>query len=292
MLIRALLVLCLFGLATSTRAGDPAPKATNEEFEASVKFQQGEIALPNGVATLKVPVGFRYVGPEDAQRILEQAWGNPSGSGTQGMLFPADLSPLAEGGWGVVITYEEDGHVSDDDADGINYDDLLKEMKEGIAASNEERKKQGYESIELVGWAAKPYYDKATKKLHWAKELKFASSAEHTLNYNIRILGRKGVLVLNAVAGMKQLGAIQGRMKEVLAFTDFNQGHAYADFDSKVDKTAAYGLAALVAGGVAAKAGLFAKLFAVLLAFKKVVAVGAIAVVAGLAKLFKRKDSA
>ena len=45
------------------------------------------------------------------------------------MILPAKLSPLSAEGWGVVITYDEDGHVSDEDADQINYADLLKDMQ-------------------------------------------------------------------------------------------------------------------------------------------------------------------
>jgi uncharacterized membrane-anchored protein len=267
-------------------------KMTSQQFEASLKYQKGNIALPGGIATLKIPESFRYLDAKDAERVLVEAWGNPSASGTLGMLFPADVSPLAKDSWGVVITYEEDGHVSDKDADSINYDDLLKEMKEGVAERNKDRQKEGYRTIDLVGWAAKPYYDKAAHKLYWAKELSFGGDAEHTLNYNIRILGRKGVLVLNAVSGMSQLQGIKKDMQTVLAFTDFNAGYRYGDYDSKTDKTAAYGIAALVAGGVAAKAGLFAKLFGVLLAAKKLIIVGVAAAGAYIAKLFKKKDDA
>ena len=290
MTLRLLATTLLMLLTFSASAEQiPTPRLTREEFEASLKYQQGEVTLPNGVATLKIPDSFRYLGPEDAQRVLEMAWGNPDGSGTMGMLFPAEVSPLEAHGWGVVITYDEDGHVSDDDADSINYDDLMKDMQEASSAANAERAKQGQEPMELIGWAARPYYDKAARKLHWAKELRVPNAPEHTLNYNIRVLGRNGVLVLNAVSGMSQLGAIQERMKDVLAFTEFKPGYGYADFDPNVDKTAAYGLAALVAGGVAAKAGFFAKIIALAIAFKKVLVVAVLALVAGLRKLFARK---
>ncbi len=290
MILRIVLTILLALAALSARAEDAEQGVSREAFEASLKYQQGEVALPDGIATLKIPANFRYLGPDDAQRILEQAWGNPQGGGTLGMLFPTEVSPLDAHGWGVVITYDEDGHVSDQDADSIDYDKLMKDMQDGTAAANAERAKQGQEPIELVGWAARPYYDKAARKLHWAKELRVPNTPEHTLNYNIRILGRQGVLVLNAVAGMGQLSTIQSRMQEVLAFTEFNPGHGYADFNPDIDKTAGYGLAALVAGGVAAKAGLFAKLFALLIAFKKVVVVAMIALVAGMKKLLGRKQ--
>ena len=46
------------------------------------------------------------------------------------MLLPANIGPHEPECWGVIITYDEDGYVKDDDAAKINYDDLLKEMKE------------------------------------------------------------------------------------------------------------------------------------------------------------------
>lgn len=199
----------------------------------------------------------------------------------------------AEACWGVVVTYEEDGHVSDADADKIDYDDLLADMKESLAEENTQRRDAGYEAIQLVGWAAKPHYDPAARKLYWAKELKFGDAKDNTLNYNIRILGRKGVLVLNAVSGMQQLPEVERDMQQVLAFTNFTPGNRYEDFDASIDKVAAYGLGALVAGGIAAKTGLLAKLIALLVAFKKVLILGVVAVAAVVGKvLFGRKDQA
>ena len=205
------------------------------------------------------------------------------------MLFPATISPVSENSWGIVITYTEDGYVSDSDADGINYDELMEDMRKTLTDANKERQKQGHQTIELVGWAAKPYYDKDSHKLYWAKELAFGGENEHTLNYNIRVLGRKGVLVLNAVSAVSQLATVEKEMQQVLSFTDFNAGFRYGDYDSKTDKAAAYGIAALVAGGFAAKAGMFTKLFAILLAAKKVILAGIIALGALITKYFKNK---
>ncbi|MGD9505398.1 MAG: DUF2167 domain-containing protein [Syntrophobacteraceae bacterium] len=286
-LLFLLLCVLLSGYSTVNAAEDQS--TTPEEFDASLHYQEGRIELPGGMATLDLPDSFRYLDPKDTERVLVQAWGNPDGSGTLGMLFPADMNPFTQDGWGVVITYEEDGHVSDADADSINYDDLLKDMQKGSAENNKERQEQGYQTVDLVGWAAKPYYDKTQHKMYWAKELQFGGDSHHTLNYNIRVLGRKGVLVLNAVSGMDQLGVVEQEMGKVIAFTDFNNGYRYADYDSSTDKEAAYGLAALVAGGVAAKAGLFTKLFALLLAGKKLLIAGAIVGASFLTRLFKKK---
>ncbi len=282
--------MVIAGLAV--QAAPEQPRPTAGEFVESLKFQQGAIVLPGGLATLNLPSGFRYLGPQDAERVLVQAWGNPQGHDTLGMLFPADISPVADNAWGVVITFDEDGYVSDKDADAINYDKLLGEMRAGIAAGAAERKQKGYPGLALVGWAAAPRYDQSAHKLYWAKELAFSDQPEHTLNYNVRVLGRRGVLVLNAVSGMSQLPQIEQAMPEIIAFTGFNPGHRYADFQAGTDRVAAYGLAALIAGGVAAKAGLFAKAFAVLLAGKKVFLMAALALCALLGKWFKRRKPA
>jgi uncharacterized membrane-anchored protein len=275
----------------AAHAADSAPekRMTAEQFLATLKFQQGKITLPNGIATLDLPPTFRYLDPADSTRILVDAWGNPPGSKTLGMIFPSDISPLSENGWGVVITYSEEGHIKDDDADSIKYDELLKDMQDTMKEANEERKKQGYAAMNLVGWAEAPHYDKVSHKFYWAKEFTLEQQGQNSLNYNIRVLGRKGVLVLNAVAGMQQINEIKTEMKNVVAFTDFTAGNGYNDFNSDTDKVAEYGLAALVAGGVAAKLGFFGKIFAFLLLFKKAVLLGLAAFGVGLFKFFGRK---
>jgi len=291
---RFFLTTLFLGLTSVTNvyaADTPSQGMTMEEFMASLHFQKGKIDLPNGIASLNLPENFAYLNPKDAERVLVDAWGNPPGYDSLGMILPAGMNPASQDAWGVLVTYDEDGHVKDDDAESINYDDLLNDMKENLETANEERKKQGYSRLTLVGWAEKPTYDKLSHKLYWAKELDSENAPEHTLNYNIRVLGRKGVLVLNAIAGMSQIDMIKSEMKTVLASTEFTRGNTYADFDSSVDKTAEYGIAALVAGGVAAKLGLFGKLFALLLAFKKFLIIGVVAVMAGIKKFLGMKKA-
>jgi uncharacterized membrane-anchored protein len=288
--------LCSIGvLALVFFSGDAviaqAPRGLSnapEEFEAKLGYQTGTISLRGGMATLRLRDSFRYIGPEGTRRLLTEGWGNPPGSaeGTLGMLIPSDVSPMSTDGWGIVITYEEEGYVNDDDAKSMNYTKLLKQMQESTNAANEARQKQGFETVTLVGWAEPPFYDAAGHKLYWAKELAFGSSSDHTLNYNIRVLGRRGVLVLTAVAGMNQLAAIRNQTQGVLAAVDFNEGHRYADYLPGKDKAAAYGLTGLIVGATAAKAGLFKALLAGLLAFKKLLVVGVVALVAAIKRLF------
>jgi uncharacterized membrane-anchored protein len=220
--------------------------------------------------------------------------GNPSGSADDvlGMLVPSAVSPLSDDGWGVVITFNDDGYVNDSDAGKINYANLLKQMQEDAAAANEERKEQGFETVTLVGWAEPPHYDAAAHKLYWAKDLMFGSDGEHTLNYNIRILGRRGVLVLNAVSSIKQLASIRAQTGAILPAVEFNEGHRYSDYLPGTDKAAAYGIGGLILGGVAAKAGFFKLLWVGLLAAKKFVVAALVAMFAFLRRLFRKPSDA
>jgi uncharacterized membrane-anchored protein len=277
--------------ASSDAATEPAT-ITTEQFLAGLNFQHGKVSLPGGIATLNLPSNFRYLNPRDAEKVLVDGWGNPPGAATLGMILPTGVNPLSPAGWGVIVTYDKDGHVKDNDADTIDYADLLKDMQESIADNNPEREKAGYAPMTLVGWAEKPSYDKAQHKLYWAKELRTSGDKENGLNYNIRVLGREGVLVLNAIAGMAQIAGVKAEMKNVTAFTDFTPGNRYADFNSQTDKVAEYGLAALVAGGVAAKLGVFSKLMALLLAFKKIIVLAVAGGGAWLFKLLGRKKAA
>lgn len=284
------MVCCLLSWLTMTQAQAQeaaTPKMDKEQFLASLQFQQGTISLPGQIATLQLPANFRYLPPADAARLLA-AWGNPPGATTLGMIVPTAPSVLGDGGWAVVVTYDKDGHIKDDDADSINYDNLLKDMQAATADGNAQRKKDGYAGMTLQGWAERPSYDKATHKMYWAKQLHFDDAAQDTLNYNVRVLGREGVLVLNAVADAGQISQIKQDMQTVTGFTEFSAGNRYTDFDTNTDKVAEYGLAALVAGGAAAKLGLFGKLFALLLAFKKLIFIGVAALGATVFQRFKR----
>ncbi len=282
-----LIVLGALLTAFSVAAQEPE-QITAEEFLASLNFQTGTITLPGGVATLAMPEGFHYLSPQDTERVLVTAWGNPPGNETLGMLVKSPDDILADESWAVVIAFEEDGYVSDEDADNIDYAQMLADMQAGSREANEARVEAGYEEVELVGWAATPHYDKAANKLYWAKELRFGDIPVNTLNYNVRILGRKGVLVLNLVATMPQLQEIETVIPTVLAMTNFNPGHRYSDFDPSIDKVAAYGIGALVAGKLAAKAGLFAKLGVLLLALKKFWIFLIIGIGAFLSRVFRR----
>ena len=238
-----------------------------DSINNSFTYQEGIISLENGIAEINVPKGYKFLDAKQSSYVLTDLWGNPP-SEVLGLLFPKNIGPISENfTYAVEITYSNDGYINDEDAKDLNYDDLLNQMQEDTNASNPERKKLGYPSIELLGWASPPFYDQENKKLHWAKEIKFEGEDINTLNYNIRVLGRNGYLNLNAIGTIDILPEFKKDVNQILNSVSFTEGNKYTNFNPEIDNVAAYGIAGLIAGKILGKAGFFA----VLLKFWKVI---------------------
>lgn len=266
-------ILCFLVFQMSqSQSEEEIYKSILDSLESTFTYEYGTVDLKNGLATLSVPEGYKFLESEQSGYVLTELWGNPP-SEMVGLLFPEDISPISDNfTYAVEITYTEDGYIEDVDAEDIDYDDLLEDMQKDTNESNIERKKQGYGTMELMGWASTPFYDAKNKKLHWAKEIRFEGSEVNTLNYNIRILGRKGFLTMNAIGDIGVLSLFNNDREEILASVEFNKGNRYQDFDADFDTVASYGIGGLIAGKVLAKVGFFA----VLLKFWKFIALGAV----------------
>ncbi|MBS7562961.1 DUF2167 domain-containing protein [Mucilaginibacter sp. Bleaf8] len=282
-----LLAILLIALFANT-AFSQKTSSRIDSLEKSFTYQHGTVTIRNGVGTITVPPGFKYLEPVQAERVLTEIWNNPKSENmTLGFIMPEKQGILDSDGYVFNIQYDEIGYVKDDDANDINYDDLLTKMQEDAEEENKERQKEGYEPINIVGWAAKPYYDANHNILHWAKEIKFGKDSVNTLNYNVRVLGRKGVLILNAISNMQNLSAVKAGVPHVLNIVHFSDGYKYKDFDPGVDKVAAWTIGGLVAGKILAKVGFFA----LLVKFWKLIALAFVSVGSFIRKkLFGRKQ--
>ncbi len=279
--------LFLLSVTTHAQVIDSAGSAL-DSIEKSFVYQHGKIELRNGIGFIEVPAGYKYLDIAQSEYVLTELWGNPKGTDlTLGMLFPESSGVMDAESYVFNIQYDELGFVKDEDADEMDYEELLGEMKKDAEEANPERTQSGYDPISIVGWAAKPFYDKDKKVLHWAKEIKFGSSESNTLNYNIRILGRKGVLILNAISDISVLPEVNKTIPQVLGSVGFADGYKYSDFDPDVDEVAAWTIGGLVAGKVLAKVGFFA----IILKFWKLIAIAVVGVASAFwKKIFGKKE--
>lgn len=220
-----------------------------QSFVESLDYQQGRVALPAARITLAVPKGFYFLSRDDSQRVLA-AWGNPTTSNPRslGMLFPADATPIDAEVWAAELIYDEAGYVPDDKVGNLDPAALLAAIRSASATDSALSASEGFGAIEVTGWAAPPFYDKAGHRLYLAKELRFGDASERKLNYTIFALGRYGVLSINFIAELSHLPRINAAIPAIASIASFDKGATYEEFVPYRDAYAAYTLDALIMG--------------------------------------------
>ncbi len=272
-------VLVSAGLLALMVAGPALAGDKKAEDGPKIDWQLGPCVCKLGsAAQVRIPEGFRCTGREGTKRFLELNQ-NPASGEDLGTI----LSPIGDDNryWFAIFTFDEIGFVKDDEKDKLDADKILASIKQGTAAANEERRKRGWGTLEIVGWEKQPFYDSRTNNLSWAIRAK--SAGGEGVNYSTRLLGRYGVMHANLVTSAELFSAQLPEFETSLQAFSFQQGSRYAEFRAG-DKIAKYGLTALVAGGAGAalaKSGLLAK-------FWKLLVVGAVAVFAAIKRFFAR----
>jgi len=239
------------------------------------------------VGQIDVPAGYIFIDGKGT-RALMKSKGEPTSGREVGLLASTNQE------WSVFFEFSDIGYVKDDDKDKLDADKLLESIKRGTAEANKERQRAGNPPLEIVGWEVPPKYDATTHNLEWA--IRATSEGRPLLNYNTRLLGRKGVMEVVLVVDPEKLPETLPVFRNLLTGYSFTSGQTYAEYRPG-DKVAKYGLAALVLGGAAvgaAKLGLLAPLILFLKKAWKLVVVAIAAFAASLrklfVKLFGRKD--
>jgi uncharacterized membrane-anchored protein len=252
---RRTLLLCLVLLLPLPSQADDRPQ-TREEAETYLKQQvaklhpqHGKITLDHNLATLDLPQGFGYLPPDEASLYMREVVGYPRRLKNLGLILPLGVAIGSPVSWSALIAYREDGYVKDEGAAALDSGALMAEITQANEAYLANATKMGFGNIgiSILGWAEKPAYDPATHTLIWATEIRQGESENHTLNYFIRILGRRGVLSLTIVAPLEQLPALEDGVSKIAPALTFNAPYRYADI-TNTDTAAAYSLTDMITG--------------------------------------------
>jgi uncharacterized membrane-anchored protein len=247
----------------------PLRKALNE-----AKWVRGPSTAPlEKTAEIRLPENYVAANGDDTRRIMEGMHNLPSGMEV-GMVFPGGLD------WFVVFEYDEMGYVKDDEKQSLDANAMLESIRRGTEEGNKERAKRGWPAMRIVGWEQPPRYDDQTHNLTWA--IRGESQGGQVVNYNTRLLGRKGVMRVTLVTDPERLPTVLPDFRSLISGYSFVKGSRYAEWVPG-DKVAQIGLTALVTGGAAAvavKSGLLKYLWKILL-------VGGAAVLVLLGKIRK-----
>jgi uncharacterized membrane-anchored protein len=243
-ILRLCLLLCL--LAGWAFAQDNKPDAVGPK----------QVKLAKNLGTLDLPKGFGFYDQARARSIMEAQSGGKRDD-VIGFIIPMDEK--AE--FAILLEYEETGYVKDDDAGKIDAKKILESYQEGTEAQNEERKKLGREAIHVTGWEQEPKYESKSHIVTWSLQGE-TDKKEPFVNFNTRLLTRRGVLSFNLMCDNKGLAVAREQSSAVLKGIAFAQGERYEDF-KEGDKVSTLGLVGLIAGGalLAKKTGLIAMVF-------------------------------
>ncbi len=236
-------LLCAAG-AISHAALPQAPSASEAESLAkSLKIlKAGEVGDLAGKATFKASEAYGFLDPSNTDKFL-QVMGNPPRTTSVAIV-------ARKTDWFGVLDFSPEGYVKDDEK--LDADELLKGLKAGNADANEAKRKAGYPTMQLEGWALPPHYDRESKRLEWGTLLR-DEKGNKVVNVSTRILGRSGITSAVLVTSPETMDADLKDFKVALKDFDYNSGEKYSEW-KEGDKVAAYGLGALVLGGAAAAA--------------------------------------
>jgi len=258
-----------------------AARSFAEEVEgiSGIKWTPGPtLASLGNQAEIQLPEGYIFTGPKGTKTFMELNQ-NPVSGAELGIVMPMDST--AE--WFALYVFDESGYVKDDEKTKLDADKILANLREGTKHANEERKKRGWGTLEIVGWQTPPRYNEETHNLEWA--VIGESEGGRSVNYSTRLLGRHGVMKTDLVCSPEALERSLPQYEAMMTGFHFTSGHGYAEYQ-KGDKLASYGLTALIAGGAGvalAKSGLLAKLW-------KLILVVVVAIGSAISRLFKRNQ--
>jgi uncharacterized membrane-anchored protein len=230
-------------------------------------------------ATITVPANCLFTGMDGVKAFLEATQNNASGDERGVLLCPANGTNDT---WFVLFSYDESGYVRDDEGASLDADAILESVRSGTDAGNRERKRRGWATLTVEGWATKPFYDRATNNLTWAITA-HDNEGGRTVNHSVRLLGRGGVMHADLVTTPEALNGLVPTFNGMIEGYTYTPGNKYAEWRSG-DKVAAYGLTALVAGGAGValvKSGLLVK-------FWKLIVIGFAGLVGALKRLWSR----
>lgn len=253
-------------------------EAADKAFLTSLGFKEGGSQVKVGSnAVVDVPADFMAADARGTKQFLEATRNLPNGRELATLIHTKDK-------YFIIFEFDSVGYVKDDDKDELDADAMLKNIREGQIEANKILAQRGDPQLEVTGWHSPPHYDEASHNLEWAPLLKDLSNNDISVNYNVRILGRRGVMEAQLVASPDQMAAALPALRGILKRFEFVKGEDYASFNADTDKVAEYGLAALVLGGagaVAAKSGLLGRLLKPLL-------IAGAALIAAFGSFFKK----
>lgn len=216
----------------------------------ALEIHRGEVTFPGGGYSLQLPEGYYALTGEDAAWVTTTIWGNLPDPDLDALIFQGGNSPLDDG-WAVVVEDISDGHITDFEANTLDFNEIITSAQSRVEEDNKQRKAQGLATVTVVGIAGTPGYDPSRRALKFAKLLQFEGVEGRTLNSQIWVLSRHGFVLFNVLGTEAQVAEIDAKAPELIGMVKLAEGNRHEDYVPGVDAAAEGGLTGLLGGGVA-----------------------------------------
>ena len=181
-----------FRLLTSPCAAfprSPAPpwqRKPGGEVRSSMSSRDRPRRSSGSIAQIDVPAGYAFLDGKSTRAIMKSS-GEPTSGHELGFLRPTNAH------WSVLFEFSDIGYVKDDDKDKLDADKLLDSIKRGTAEANKERVRRR-QRRRWRSSAGKCRRDTTPPRTTSNGPSAPRAKAGPILNYNTRLLGRKGVM--------------------------------------------------------------------------------------------------
>jgi uncharacterized membrane-anchored protein len=194
-----------------------------------------------GRATISIPEGYYYLDAPATKRLLTTRQTTSDGSELGTILRVGE-----SGSWFAVFSHAGTGHIDDGDQNALDPEALLTALQGDNQRVNAQRAEHGWAARDLQAWHRPPSYSVATNRLTWSTRL--VSGEDAVINYDVRLLGRDGVMSVRLVTDPDSVLLSTSQFVEVMLTYAFNDGFRYGDFVAG-EPVASSGLATLIVSG-------------------------------------------
>jgi uncharacterized membrane-anchored protein len=119
------------------------------------------------------------------------------------LIMPVPNANSAPNNWFMLFEFDAVGLVSDSDQRKLDPSAILASVKRNTEEDNKIRKGKGWPTFHVIGWAQQPSYDSSSHNLTWAISGRGDGDATPTVNYSVRLLGRRGAMSVDLVMDPK-----------------------------------------------------------------------------------------
>lgn len=210
-------------------------------------------------ASLRLPLGCIFTG-QDGIRDFMELNENPVHGGEMGAVVCQDESNPEPVIYYFLFSYTASGYVSNDKRHRLDADAILRSIRSGSTAANDERRRRGWRTLSIEEVTLGPQYDAATNNLTWALTV-VGEDGSRAVNQTVRKFGRGGVMSIELVTPTSHISGARAMFRTILGSFRYLPGRRYGDWRTG-DKVATSGLSSLLgrsSDGGSAKMGAFAK---------------------------------